>query len=51
MEIYVVMSRDTDFLFCTADKVKAEKAKKEQEIHEEMMGGRPSVYIKTTTLK
>jgi hypothetical protein len=51
MEIFVVLSRDTDFIYCTADKVKAEVAKKEQETHEEMMGGRPSVYIKTTELK
>ena len=51
MIIFVVLSRDTDFIYCTADKSKADKAKKEQETYEEMMGGRPSVYIKITSLK
>lgn len=51
MEIYVVVSRDdSDFIFCTADKSKAEAERSHQEWHEEMRGGRPSVYIKTTTL-
>ena len=52
MIIFVVLSRDrSDFIYCTADRAKAEAAKKEQEEYEEMMGGRPSVYIKITTLK
>jgi hypothetical protein len=52
MIIFVVLSRDrSDFIYCTADKSKADKAKKEQETYEEMMGGRPSVYIKITSLK
>ena len=50
MEIFVVLSRDTDFIYCTTDKQKAEGVRKHQEIEEEMSGGRPSVYILTTTL-
>jgi hypothetical protein len=41
MEVFVVLS---------TDKSKAEAARAHQEWEEEMGGGRPSVYIKTTTL-
>ena len=52
MKIYVVLSRDrSDFIYCTTDEQKAETAKKEQKTYEEMMGGRPSVYIMITELK
>jgi len=51
MKIYVVLSRDTDFIFCTTDEQEAENIKANQIIDEEMMGGRPSVYIRTTKLK
>lgn len=50
MEIFVVLSRDTNFIYCTTDKVKAETVRKQQSLDEEMSGGRPSVYILTTTL-
>jgi hypothetical protein len=51
MEIYVVLSRDdSDFIFCTTDKELAEKKRKEQELDEDMSGGRPSVYIKEAFL-
>jgi hypothetical protein len=48
--LYVVLSRDTDFIYCTFDKQKANLAKKEQIEEEEMSGGRPSVHIKETTI-
>ncbi len=48
--IYVVLSRDTSFIYCTTDLKKAEVAKEKQIIDEEMGGGRPSVYIKETVL-
>ena len=52
MELYVVLSRDRgDFVFVTKDKEKAEESKEKQIMDEEMGGGRPSVYIMTTTLK
>jgi hypothetical protein len=51
MELYVVLSRDSDFVFVTDDKIKAEYARLEQIQDEEMQGGRPSVYIRKTTLK
>ena len=50
MTIYVVLSRDTNFLFCTTDKAKAEEAQKKQINEEEFAGGRPSVYIQETIL-
>jgi hypothetical protein len=50
--LYVGLSRDkSDFIFCSFDKDKVVKAIAEQIISEEMEGGRPSVYIKETTLK
>jgi len=49
--IYVVLSRDTSFVYCTTDIQKAESAKEERIIDEEMRGGRPSVYIKETILR
>ncbi len=52
MKIYIVLSRDrSDFIYCTADKTKAIKAKEDQIYNEECSGGRPSVFIKTTTLQ
>lgn len=49
--LYVVLSRGTDFIFCTFDREKAETAKEKQTFEEEMSGGRPSVYIKETIIK
>lgn len=49
-KIYIVLSRDTDFIYCTTDPKKAEDAKENQIKDEEMGGGRPSVYIKETIL-
>lgn len=49
-KVYVVLSRDRDYIYCTTDEVKAKKAKKEQERKEEFAGGRPNVYIRTTNL-
>lgn len=51
MEIFIVLSRDTaDFIFATTDYDLACSKRREQEIHEEFAGGRPSVYIKPTKL-
>ena len=51
MKIYTVLSRDRgDFIYTTTDEGKAEHVRKEQETHEEMLGGRPSVYIRESTL-
>ena len=50
MRIFVVLSRDTDFIYCTTDSDLAIKTMEDQQSKEEMDGGRPSVYIKTTTL-
>lgn len=50
MKIFVVLSRDTDFIYCTTDSDLAIKAMEDQQSKEENSGGRPSVYIKTTTL-
>ena len=50
MTIYVVLSRDTNFLFCTTDENKALTAQKEQILNEQMGGGQPSVYIQKTIL-
>lgn len=49
--LYIVLSRDTDFIYCTFNEQKANLAKKEQIEREEMSGGRPSVYIKETTIE
>lgn len=49
--LYVVLSRDTDFIFCTFDEEKARLAREKQIFEEEMAGGRPSVYIKVTTIQ
>jgi hypothetical protein len=48
--IYVVLSRDTDYIYCTTDAEKAEKERLNRIVEEEMQGGRPSVYIRRTTL-
>ncbi len=48
--VYVVLSRDTDFIIVTTSRELAENAKIEQIKDEEMAGGRPSVYIKTALL-
>jgi hypothetical protein len=51
MKIYTVLSRDRgDFIHTTTDEGEAEFVKKEQTMDEEMAGGRPSVYIRTSTL-
>lgn len=50
MTVYVVLSRDTNFVYCTTDKEKAESMKDYQTRAEELSGGRPSVYIKETKL-
>ena len=49
--IHVVLSRDrSDFIYISSSITKAQNARKEQEAKEELAGGRPSVYIKTTIL-
>ena len=51
MKTYIVLSRDNgSFVYCTTDKQKAEDSKVKQTLHEEMGGGKPSVYILETTL-
>lgn len=50
MKVFVVLSRDTDFIYCTTDSDVAIKVMEEQQEVEEKGGGRPSIYIKTTTL-
>lgn len=51
MELFIVLSRDSDFVYATADYSKAEQARLEQIENEEMRGGHPSVYIRKTTLQ
>jgi hypothetical protein len=48
--IYVVLSRDTDYIYCTTDVEKAESERLNRIGEEEMQGGRPSVYIRRTKL-
>jgi hypothetical protein len=51
-EVYVVLSRDNgSYVYCTTDEEEAEVERKRQFYDEEMGGGRPSVYIRKTTLK
>ncbi len=46
MKIYTVLSRDRgSFIYTTNDEELAKLAKTQQELDEEMGGGRPSVYI------
>jgi hypothetical protein len=51
MEVFVVLSRDSDYVYVTADYSKAEQERLKQIENEEMQGGRPSVYIRKTTLQ
>ena len=51
IKLYVVLSRDTDFLFVTKDEESAKLVKSKREIYEERCGGKPEVYIKETILK
>lgn len=49
--IYVVLSRDnSSYVYCTTDPEKAEKERLNRIEEEEMQGGRPSVYIRRTSL-
>jgi uncharacterized membrane protein YqiK len=51
-EVYVVLSRDNgSYIYCTTDEEDAEVERKRQFYDEEMSGGRPSVYVRKTTLK
>jgi hypothetical protein len=50
MKIFVVLSRNTDFIYCTTDSDLAIQIMEYQQSKEEIGEGRPSVYIKTTTL-
>jgi hypothetical protein len=50
MKIFVVLSKNTDFIYCTTDSDLAIQAMEEQQLKEETSGGLPSVYIKSTTL-
>ena len=43
---FVVLSRDTDFIYATGDGQEAQTTVTEQTKREEMAGGRPSVYYK-----
>lgn len=51
-KLYVVLSRDNgSYIYCTHDKQKAESERAKQSLHEEMGGGRPSIYIMETQIK
>lgn len=51
MKIYTVLSRDRgDFIYNTTCELTAGDVRDAQERDEEMAGGRPSVYIRETTL-
>ncbi len=50
-KVFVVLSRDvSSFIYVTTNCDKAHAAKDNQEVEEEMAGGRPSVFIKETML-
>lgn len=52
MKVYTVLSRDnSSFIYTTTIKKDAEIVKLKQIEHEEMSGGRPSVYILESNLK
>lgn len=44
--VFVVLSRDTDFIYATGDEQEARDKVVEQTEYEEFAGGRPSVYYK-----
>lgn len=48
--IFIVISKDNGVILATRNINKAKEAVKTQEANEEFQGGRPSVYIKPTTL-